>query len=80
MPTRKKRVSQAQQRRQRLGANRVTKREAVANPAERGRAGLTRLHKIGAQGNHAPAVVLPGGTFTTVGAAPRKKKARRKKR
>ncbi len=64
----------------RSGANKVTKREAAANPAERGRAGLTRLHKIGAQGNHAPAVVLPGGTFTTVGKAPRKKKARRKKR
>ena len=79
MPTRKKRVSQAQQRRQRLGGNKVTKREAAANPAERGRAGLTRLHKIGAQGVHTP-FDLPSGTFTTVGAAPRKKKTRRKKR
>ena len=63
----------------RSGAHKVTKREAAANPAERGRAGLTRLHKIGAQGVHTP-FDLPGGTFTTVGAAPRKKKARRKKR
>ncbi len=79
MPTRKKRVSQAQQRRQRLGASKVTKREAAASPAERGRAGLTRLHKIGAQGVFDD-FNLPSGTFTTVGKAPRKKKARRKKR
>ena len=59
----KKRVSQAQQRGQRLGARKVTKQEAATNPVERGRAGLTRLTRIGAQGVFDD-IQRSGGTFT----------------